>query len=576
MAKIELSKVHPDAEQIKAQLINALSGYDAWNDPLDSGVGEFLVDAIAAVGEYDQFSIEQSPLEAFQQTARRKSSIYACMQELGVRLVRKTPSKIDVKIKRKEASSDYIIQPMSVFSSGDASLFNREAITIPAGQLEINVTLYEGKIQERSLTATGDSFQEFVSTESQFYVSDSDVFVYYSGALIPVVTDGLWFYKGQKVVNDSTTKDGQLLLRFGDSQFGFKPRANSSISIVYVVTLGASVNNSNALLGKTIKLQSDSNITCETLSSFYGGTNELSASTYKKYGAGFYSADRRANKPFDFVAKALEYPSIKDIVVVGQQKLSPTDNRYMNLVRLSPIGENGPLSAKEKQAFLAWYQQRTTYPCRFYFLDPTPSVIDIEATIWVRRGYDLDTVRSDVIAALNGLFLPRAGYMETPLYKSDIYDAISSASAGVDFINLVSPSIDASAPNLSVLFGLQLTENKNAGTSLAAGTYTYGVSLINESNTGQTLINEYSQITIEAGSSITITLPNTSNISGYQVFGRGPTAPLKLISTVGPTITSYTDTGAVTPTVNEPEVDTSGVFYLIPGNVTLNMAYSRR
>ena len=101
------------------------------------------------------------------------------------------------------------------------------------------------------------------------------------------------------------------------------------------------------------------------------------------------------------------------------------------------------------------------------------------------------------------------------------------------------------------------------GGTLAAGTYFYRVSSINAY--GETLASaETSQVTTGATSTVTVNWGAVSGATGYKVYGRTTGAEL-LIATVG-AVTTYTDTGAVTPAGALPAVNTTAYMTVFADN----------
>lgn len=116
-------------------------------------------------------------------------------------------------------------------------------------------------------------------------------------------------------------------------------------------------------------------------------------------------------------------------------------------------------------------------------------------------------------------------------------------------------------PQTTILSGA-LTTPVNAafstattGGTLAAGTYFYRVSATDAS--GETLASsEASQVTTGATSTVTVNWAAVSGAAGYRVYGRTTGTEL-LIATVGQ-VTTYTDTGSVTPAGSLPTSNTTG------------------
>lgn len=100
------------------------------------------------------------------------------------------------------------------------------------------------------------------------------------------------------------------------------------------------------------------------------------------------------------------------------------------------------------------------------------------------------------------------------------------------------------------------------GGSLAAGTYYYRVSATNAN--GETLASAETSQVVPAGTStntVTVNWGAVTGATGYKVYGRTTGAEL-LIASVG-AVTTYVDTGSITPAGALPTVSTSGIGFII-------------
>jgi hypothetical protein len=106
------------------------------------------------------------------------------------------------------------------------------------------------------------------------------------------------------------------------------------------------------------------------------------------------------------------------------------------------------------------------------------------------------------------------------------------------------------------------------GGSLAAATYYYRVSATN--SIGETLAStETSQITTGTTSTVTVNWGAVTGATGYKVYGRTTGAEL-LIASVG-AVTTYTDTGSITPSGALPTGNTTGSGQYLAGVVGASM-----
>lgn len=95
---ISLSRVEPDWDSIVQQLQNILSEKKTWKDFLTSGVGQSIIEFIAAIGELDQYSVARNFEEMFTETALLDSNVLAIQKLLGTYLRRKQPPYLELRL----------------------------------------------------------------------------------------------------------------------------------------------------------------------------------------------------------------------------------------------------------------------------------------------------------------------------------------------------------------------------------------------------------------------------------------------------------------------------------------------
>ena len=563
---IELLKIKPGFDALVSQLQTRLASEDSWKDQITTSTGQTLIEFFAAIGAFDQYSIESALQEMFLDTAKLDSSIYAISRMLGVRLTRKVPPSTSVTLTRIDTTLPLSIPSYSSFSSSTTKLFNRNSIVFSAGQSVANTTLYSGVVESIDYRGLGVDFQSIVTSESDFSISDIDVVVKINDIQIPVVTDGLWFYKNSTpAVQDMTTARGELHLLFGNTNYGTVPDGGSVISIVYATTLGLD-GNDLTFSGNQITYDNDSTVTGVSTTALSGGANEQSAEVYRKISPLVFAASNRAVTPSDHIGLALTYAGVYDAKLMGQRDLSPTDPAYMNLVRVTLL-TNPVWSTQNFNDFITWFTKKSMFSTRFYRQDPLQRLINITAEITCNNLADLNEVKASVEAALTAFFTPRIGIISLDVYKSDIYDVIKASHEHIDYIKLLSPTEDI----ISELVAPTLSLSATAGT-LAAGTYSYRISALNA--IGETFASTNQVITLVSTGGVLLNWVKPYGATGYKIYGRTNGAEL-LLTTVGD-VTAYTDSGSLTPSGAPPSIDTTGIHYPALGTTALTLDYTYR
>jgi hypothetical protein len=361
-------------------------------------------------------------------------------------------------------------------------------------------------------------------------------------------------------------KKGELLLAFGNDNYGFKPIDNSVIFIQWVVTAGLNGNNA-AFVNARVTFSTDATITGVPTTSLSGGMNQKPASTYRKISPQLFAADDKAVTPQDYKATAAKYSGVYDALVVGQRNLSITNNAYMNLIRVSLLTSD-TWTNQQWNDFVTWYQAKTMFSGRFYRQDPLARVANVAATIYIDNTAVPDDVEAVVNAALTDLFSPRFGLISLNIYKSDIHHAIKGAHRGINYVELTAPTVDLYAETTAPLAP---TLTSVAGT-LGAGIYSYGVTAL--SVEGETKMVNVNNITLASTGGVQINWSAVPNAIGYNVYGRTTTSYLKLANNLS--VLTWTDNGSVTPSGALPDLDTTGVHYLQLGTVTLSTQFTSR
>lgn len=569
MTTTTLSTIKPDQQQIVAELQSVLANKNAWRDLVQSSTGQTIIEMIAAIGAYDQYAIEQAYHQSFLDTALTDSAIYAIARMLGVRLPRKNPASLRAGLTRASSVSAMVIPAYSQFSVGSVSLFNRETITIDAGIDTVYVDLYEGQVKSLQLFATGLDFQMFKSSEVGFQVADQDVQVSVNGTPITVSYKGIWNDPNSPVVSDSTTKDGELLLTFGNDEFGYRPAPNASVNVTYVVTKGADGANSSLVGSKVTYLADPTFNGLVEAGGLTGGGNELTTKTMQQISPLLYSAQNtKATTEDEFSAIAAQYPGVYDALVVGQHKVAPTDPRFSNVARVTLLTDT-PMTSGQWNDFVDWYSKRTMFPVRYYRQDPIALNQTVTANVYCNNTADLTSVEANINAALATLFAKRINYLGFNIYRSDIYETIMACDSHIVYIELLSPTSDILV-DITAPASLQLSA---AGGSLPAGQYTYGVTAL--SATGESLVTNFTTITTTSTGGVLLVWNFVPGATGYRIYGRTPLSQ-GLMYNHGPNVNSQTDNGAVTPSGALPAMDTSGVHYANLNTVNLTMLYTQR
>ena len=565
---IVLSTVKPSQNALITQMDAALGLYGSWQDRIVSSTGRTLIDFIAAVGAYDQFTIESSFQEVFPESAKNTLSLYAASTYLGVRLTRKGPASVPVLMSVPVSYGTVTIPPYSQFTGAGTFWFNRVALTLT--NTPTSVTLYQGKMVLTTVTGQGTDFQAFVSPEKDFVVSDIDVFVYINSASIQVTTAGLWTCQGIPGIQNLTLSDGRLMLLFGNTAFGSRPGATDAVAITYVITQGADGNNIT-VSGQNIQLAIDQNVVGAATSQASGGGSQPNPLIYKSVTPALFGAFDAAVTPPQYKALPLQYPGVIDALTFAQREVNPNSLSWMNLIKVCLLTQT-PFSLSNWNDFVAWYSAKTMYVPRLFRLDPVANTVNVNVSIFCKSFSNLTNVQANAVAAVQALFAPRQGIIGLDIYRSDIDGIIKDSDSNIDYMIINNPSTDLIISNSNVV--APTLGGTTGGSLVVSQNYDYAISY-DSSLTGSSAPANWATISL-TGSQTAVTLAWSAvpNATAYHVWGR-IAGSYGLIATVSNSTFAYTDTGGAV-TGSPPTQSTTPILYSKLGTLTITPFYSNR
>jgi hypothetical protein len=567
---IQLSNIAPDWASLRAQLMTAADGFPGtWQDRITSSMGQTIVDMVAAIGAYSQYSIESSYQEVWPMSAKNAEALYAASNFAGVRTNRRTPARLPVTL---TAPSAMTIPPYTQFVGAGASWFNRDALTLSTTPTPVN--LYQGLIQVRSMYGLGTDFQAFVTEEAAFQVSNTDVLLKIDNVSIPVQIEGLWTAKDEPAVQQFTLPDGKAIVLFGNDLYGSKPGTNNLCEFTYVVTLGLNGNNI-ITSGQTITMSGNPDVTGIPTGNPIAGANESDYNIYKNVTPALFGEFDSSVTANQYKKKPLQYPGVIDARVLAQREINPKALTWMNSMKVCLLTTT-PWGDPEWDAFRDWFNKNTMYSTQFYREDPVPVLIDLRARISCKNYSNLTAVKANVEAAIDKLFELRQGSIGLDLYLSDILATMRDADSNVEYIEMSSPSVDIVLSGLSVGYPTLVA---SAGGTLPIGTYDYGIGLTSTLGGMAAPARWRSITTTVPNQKITVTWPMAANPAMYMVYGRTTPSAMGLIAPVAPNgqpFQSFVDDGSIVPTGTVPQQSTIASYYPKLNSKSLNMVYTNR
>lgn len=453
-----ISKVQPDFEQLVESLRNKLSTYNTWVDMLPTAVGTTLLDIAAGTQVTSQYYLDVNLRESFLPLAVRDSSIFAGTRMLGVNIARKVPASFTAEIVNNGFTTHYI-QPFSVFDTGNGLCYTRAQYVIPPGSSIANVNLYLGEPKEKIFpldSVANLALKEFYLGVPGFVVSTADIIVFTrnrnSGQIrMWTKTDKAIFEHTADdfVYFESTSRDGDVSLFFGDGTFGRALTQEEDLVVQYVETTGAAGNN--GLPGVRFRSTVNSQIEGESLTPMAGGADEKSAIYYKQFAPHMHRTKRRSISGPDIRGTLMEFPGVADAAIFGQRHIAPNDSRWQNVIRICVLPENqddfGGANPHPKSA--AWQQIIDELTPRVHYAyrdniqawNPKKLFVDVRVRIALMPGALEGEIQIAAMEAILKLFQKKPGILGRRLSKSDIDHTLRKI-VGVDYVIVDSPIVE--------------------------------------------------------------------------------------------------------------------------------------
>lgn len=580
--RLVLSDMTMEVEDFVAQFNEELEKSQTWKGQLVTQTSQTLIEYISTVGTFDQARALRYAEDAFAESAQSDDAIRAITSMQGLRITRKQPAEITVKLR---SVGGLTIPPYAQAQVAGINFFNREQIVL-APNTETDVALYQGLVKSIVTTGLSTEFQAFVASEEPFAVSDSDVQVRINQQLLEKSYGVLWNYKGIPAFADLTMPDGRLLIQFGNSRFGAVPQVNDVVVITYAVTDGDASNNS-VLENKDLTFDDHADVRGIVQTNPTGGSDSKPIEVYKNVASGSFGTYESAVTKPQYIAQVASYPGIVDAVTQAQREINPNDPHWMNVIRVSAL-TSSPWTQQQQRDFLDHLQKVSMYSTYFLWVDAVPVDRNIEIEVYFFNTAILSEGKAKAEKAVRELLAPKQGILMTNHYESDIDSAIKKANKGqVSYVKLLSPAdgqmvvTSPQSPPVTYSFISGAAQNP-----MSPGVYAYSVAVTNAEEAGGPSNWVFPQITNAMGDGHAIKLewPEQVGAVEYRVYGRrggDPLEPLGLMATIPANSSNATatflDDGQITPTPPLPSGLSQGpVRYNRIGSLVVRAYYSDR
>lgn len=413
----------PDFEDILYAFVQELQTDKAWKDIVHTGTGQTLLRNYSAGISYLHFAIVRAIQNSFLLPGSSKDTIYQGMNFLGVNIRRRVPNRIRVRLTIPDHNEVFVIPRFTPIIIRNEAFFNREEITYSVFELVKEVILYQGTIFNKEGPAMGIPFENIHIGYENYAISDEDVYVSVNGSwwandkkLRPWMAD-----KKQKVFFTKTLETGNVEILFGNDLYAKKLNAGDQLNITWAETKGSEATLIPVETNFTID-SLDLPIEGLTLSSSFGGDNEVPLEVYSNIGPHLMASSGVGIRRADFKAIALEYPNIRDALFRGQAEYAPGLRTFQNVVMVTLLTNSATnlISDTEWTEFVEYIADRSTFSLRFERLDPIIIPIRIKATVHCNTKAGLEEINSVLTNKLKEYTAPRAGILGYSVYASDV------------------------------------------------------------------------------------------------------------------------------------------------------------
>lgn len=371
------------------------------NDFFESNAGRYILDQQAGVADMLGYTIDRGMLECFISTVETRPNLVDLLRLIGFQPQNPTPERVLAKLSRGSDTAETLVVPRytTVLADNGIPWVTELAVTFDVGQSEVFVGLLQGRWMPLTYISNGAPFQ--MVPLSSLSIAEGMVRVFVQNVEWTPASDNTFVGHGAEdtVFRLNNMADRRVRIEFGNGGEGFIPPNGSSISIESFVTLGTAGHiDSNRLA--TVEFSSANLIPSNAQPSSGGNEYESVASAKRRYPSRF-RAMRRAVTRDDWEALAEAVPGVMRAKAVDLN-IDPKLPFYK--VRLHVIGHGGLVSDALNIAVRDYLRNRRVLAALFEVVSPTQVVVDVVASIYVKRTHSPEAVQADVVNAVKDFF----------------------------------------------------------------------------------------------------------------------------------------------------------------------------
>ena len=214
-----------------------------FNDFALSGVGQMLIDIVAAALDNLSFYVDRRASDSYLATAATRTAVSRLTRQIGYKMRGAVPSSIDLLVSVKNPVAYDVTVPKGFKFKGPNSLNFEVASSVTfspaeqALQTTKNIVCFEGQSLTESFSSDGSKNQKFELRK----VPDG---MWASSGSVVVKVDGVEYSESEFMTFDATQQfeadyvSSPTTIRFGDGVAGAVPASGASIEVSYLATTG--------------------------------------------------------------------------------------------------------------------------------------------------------------------------------------------------------------------------------------------------------------------------------------------------------------------------------------------------
>lgn len=425
---------------IKAKLISELRlQIPEITDYSEGNIFVIIISIFAAIAEVIHYYIDNMAREAFLPTARRYSSLYKHAKLVDYHIKSAIPATVDVVLYKNDDTpigQDITIPLNTEFTSSDGKTWiSTKTVIWYKDSYYVTVPL----VQQKSV-GVPDRIQlgNILSPDSIIYITDipSDQ-KYVEGSMNLYINDEPWILVDTFAYSSSRDKvykveiDEQLrpYIKFGDGQFGMKPKYNATIEASYSLTHGSAGNiatNNFTTVPQDIQVI-DSKITINNVIPATGGSD--------------YETFNMLKNHIPLSIKTLGVAITKEDFEAIAKMVGGVDKAYANYVcgryveiYITPDG-GGEASSALLDSVEKTISKSKVITTSIEVLSTHKSQVFLDITITGKKSFKSNDISNQVKKALTTAYDYNNSDINKPVRLSDIYALIDNQSM-VDYLTI--------------------------------------------------------------------------------------------------------------------------------------------